>query len=323
MSRPRVVALVGPTASGKTALGIELAERLGAEIVSADSRQVYRGLDVGTAKPSAAERRRVPHHVIDVAEADDRLDAARFRAMASAAIADVHARGRSVLVVGGTGLWLRVLLRGVCPAPSAVPALRRALLSWVARDGSAALHRRLAWLDSCAAARIHPHDAVRIVRAVEVVLTSGRALSSWQAAHRFTEAPWNALLIGLYRPRAVLVHRIADRARRMVDEGFREEVAALVARGLPQEAVAWKTVGYREMRAWVEGRCDREAALTAVVRATVRFARRQCTWFRAEPGVCWRDPEADRERIAREVAVFLADGRLPADACVAKPGGAG
>lgn len=323
MRRPRVVALVGPTATGKTALGIELAERLGAEIVSADSRQVYRGLDVGTAKPTPAERSRIPHHVIDVAEADERFDAVRFRALASAAIADVHARGRPVLLVGGTGLWLRVLVRGVCPAPSAAPAMRRALLGWVAREGSVALHRRLGRLDPRAASRIHPHDAVRIVRAIEVVLTSGRPLSSWQAEHAFGESPWDALLIGLRVPPAELAQRIARRARRMVDGGFREEVAALVARRLPPDAVVWKTVGYPEMRAWLEGRCDREAALAAVVRATTRFARRQRTWFRAEPGVCWRHPEADRTRIAADVEAFLAHGLRPGDSRVAKPGGAG
>ena len=323
MSRPRLVCLIGPTASGKSALGLALAERLGAEIVSADSRQVYRGLDVGTAKPTAAEQARVPHHAIDVAEPDEPFDAARFRALATDAIGAAQARGRPVLVVGGTGLWVRVLLRGLCPAPPAAPALRGVLRAWAAREGGPALHRRLAFVDPAAAARIHPRDAVRIVRALEVALASGRRLSAWQAAHGFGDAPWDALLVGLALPASTLDARIAARARQMLAAGFLEEVEALVARGLPPAAPAWKTVGYPEMRACVEGRCDAEAALAAAVLATRRFARRQRTWFRTEPGVCWRHPEEDAARVAAEVEAFVATGARPDHARVAKPGGAG
>ena len=313
MSRARVVCLVGPTASGKTALALELAEELRAEIVSADSRQVYRTLDVGTAKPTLAERRRVPHHCIDLVAPEDAYDAAQFRVAAAAALAGIHARGRPALVVGGSGLWIRALLRGLCPAPPRAPAVRAALRALAIRRGVPELHRHLVAIDPVAAARVHPRDVVRIERALEVAFASGRRLSQWQAGHRFAEAPYEALLVGLEVPVPVLDRRIATRARRMVGAGFADEVRALRARGLPETAPAWASVGYREMRAYVDGACDLDAALSAAVAATRRFAKRQRTWFRAEPGIVWRSPEADCDRIRRDVEAFLAHGTRPAD----------
>ena len=314
MSRLRVVCLVGPTASGKSALGLELAERLGGEIVSADSRQVYRGLDIGTAKPTPAERARVPHHGLDLVEPGDSFDAARFTAVAAAAIADVCRRGRPPFVVGGTGLYVRALLHGLCPAPPRVPALRAALGHLVAERGAPAVHRGLAALDPVAASRIGPNDAVRIVRALEVGIATGRRLSAWQAAHRFAGSAYDALVIGLGRPVPELDARIARRAREMVAAGFRDEVAALCARGVPADAPGLRTVGYAEMRAWSEGRLADDVALAALVRATRGFAKRQRTWFRHEPDVLWRHPERDRARLADEVGTFLARGVRPAPA---------
>ncbi|HLK10430.1 MAG TPA: tRNA (adenosine(37)-N6)-dimethylallyltransferase MiaA [Candidatus Binatia bacterium] len=302
MTPPRVVCLVGPTASGKTDLALALAGELGAEVVSADSRQVYRGLDVGTAKPTAAERARVRHHCLDLVDPEEPFDAARFRAAAAAAIADIHRRGRVALVVGGTGLWVRALLHGLCPAPARVAALRAQL----APVATATLHHRLADLDATAARRIHPHDRARVVRALEVALVSGRPLSAWQAAHRFGERPYAALMIGLTRPRAELDARIAARARAMLAGGLADEVRALCARGTAPDAPAWRAVGYREVRAWVTGACDAAAALAAVEQATRRFAKRQRTWFRREPAIVWRHPETDRARLTGEIAAFLA-----------------
>src|SRR5437667_364209 len=205
----RLVCIVGPTASGKSALALDLAERLGAEIVSADSRQIYRDLDIGTAKPTAAERARVRHHCLDLVAPGEAFDAARFRDVARAAIADIERRGRAALVVGGTGLYVRALLGGLCPAPPRAPALRATL----AQEDAPALHRRLGVLDPVAAARIAPTDARRIVRALEVALVSGVPLSRWQAEHRFAEPAYDALVIGLARPTAELDARIAARAR--------------------------------------------------------------------------------------------------------------
>jgi tRNA dimethylallyltransferase len=312
MIAPRVACLVGPTASGKTALALELAETLGAEIVSADSRQVYRRMDIGTAKPTAAERRRVPHHCLDLIDPEESFDAGRFRAAATAALADAHGRGRAALVVGGTGLWVRVLLRGLCPAPPRAPAIRAALRALGTRHGTAELHRHLAAIDPPLAARVHPRDAVRVERALEVAFASGRRLSEWHAAHRFAEAPYDVLVVGLALPTPALDVRIAARAQSMLDAGFADEVRRLRASGLAEAAPAWASVGYREMRGHVDGASDLASALAAMVRATRRFAKRQGTWFRREPGIVWRHPETERARVVAEVTAFLARGERPA-----------
>jgi len=307
MRPPRLVCVVGPTASGKSALGLELAERLGAEVVSADSRQIYRHLDLGTAKPGAAERARVRHHCLDLVEPGEPFDAARFRAAAGAAIADIVRRERVVLVVGGTGLYVRALLRGLCAAPPRAPAVRTAL----AGEEGPALHRRLAEVDPVAAARIAPRDTLRIVRALEVAITTGVPLSRWQAEHRFAEPAYEALMIGLARPTAELDERIAARARAMVEAGLLDEVRALHRRGLRAASPGLSAVGYREMLACVEGRADVDTALAAMVRATRRFAKRQRTWFRREPGIAWCHPEREAATIGAAVEAFLA-GYAPA-----------
>ncbi len=305
MSRPRIVCLVGPTASGKSALALDVAERIGAEIVSADSRQLYRGLDVGTAKPTAAERARVAHHCLDLVDADAPFDAARFREAAAAAIADVVGRGRRALVVGGTGLYVRVLLHGLCPAPPRAPALRDVLLDRMSAHGRPALHRALATVDPEAARRIGPQDGVRLVRALEVALATGTPLSRWQSRHGFGESPYDALVIGLARPTPELDRRIAIRAESMLAAGFLEEVRRLRAQGVDAGAPALRAVGYREMLACLEGRLDEPRALAATVLATRQFAKRQRTWFRREAGIRWRHPEGDRELVLREVEEFL------------------
>jgi len=312
----RIVCLVGPTASGKTSLALELAARLDAEIVSADSRQIYRGLDIGTAKPTAAERARVPHHGLDLVDPDQTFDVGRYRAAMLDAIADVHARGRDVLVVGGTGLYLRALLFGLCPAPPRAPRLRALLHAWAAREGPPALHRRLRLVDETAAARIHGNDTVRIVRALEVALLTGRRLSDWQRTHGFRDATFDALVIGLAVTPPHLAARIATRADAMLAGGWLDEVRALVARGYPSDAPVWRTLGYAEMRAVVEDRETLAVARAATVLATQRYAKRQRTWFRHETAVVWRDPDVDRARIADEMTAFLHASRI------AKPEGA-
>src|SRR5262249_5753606 len=240
---------------------------------------------------------------------EDAFDVARFQAAAAAALADIAARGRAALVVGGTGLWVRVLLHGLCPAPPRVPAVRAALRALAARCGVAELHRRLAHVDP-AGARSRPRAEVRLGRALEVAFASGRRLSAWQAEHGFAEAPYDALVVGLGLPVAELDARIARRVQEMVAAGFADEVAALRAR-IPDSAPAWASVGYREMRGYVEGACDLAQALAATVLSTRRFAKPQRTWFRAEPGVGGRHPAADRARVTGEAQAFLARGARP------------
>ncbi len=305
MTRPRVVCLVGPTASGKTALALELAAACDAEIVSADSRQVYRRMDVGTAKPTPAERARVPHHVVDVVDPATPFDVARFRDVAGAAVADITARGRRVLVVGGTGLYVRALLHGLCPAPPRQPALRTRLEADVAAEGLAALHQRLRAVDPIAAARIHPNDRVRVVRALEVAGASGRPLSAWQAAHAFGDRPYEVLTIGLAVSAAELDARIDARLEAMLAAGFVDEVRALCASGLADDAQAWNAVGYRELREVVRGQATLDDAVRATRRATRQFAKRQRTWFRRDATVRWVTPDAGGAAVRDLVTAFV------------------
>ena len=283
-----IVALVGPTGTGKTALALRIAERLDAEIVNCDSRQVYRYLDIGTAKPSAEERRAVPHHLFDVVDPDQGFDCARYRALARAAIADIRARGRRVVLVGGTGLYLKVLRYGLAPAPPRDAALRRRLEDLEDAEPGA-LHRRLAGRDPAAATRLHPHDRVRLIRALEVGELTGTTLSARQAAHGFRAAELECRVIGLTMERAALRARLDARCRAMLEAGLVDEVRALWQRGFGPELAPLQSIGYREIGAHLRGECDLERALADMQRATHRFAKRQRTWFRADPTVHWID----------------------------------
>jgi tRNA dimethylallyltransferase len=277
----RLVTICGPTASGKTALAVELAEKLDAEIVSADSQQCYRGLDAGTAKPSPEERSRARHHLLDVADPEEQLDAARFVQLADAAVADISARGKRVIVAGGTGLWIRALLRGLLDAPGASPELRAALREDFERLGVPALHARLAQVDPGAAARILPNDRVRIERALEVHALSGRPLSELQREHRFAQVRYQALLWFLDPPRDVLRQRIEARTRRMFADGsLRRETEWLLSRGASK---ALKIIGYGEMAEAL--RTGNFAAAEERTKARTRqYAKRQRTWFARDAG---------------------------------------
>ncbi len=296
----RICVVAGPTASGKTALAIALARRVGGEIVNADSQQVYRGLDVGTAKPTAGERAAAPHHLLDVADPGEGMDAARFVALADAAIAEIAGRGRVPVVAGGTGLYLRALLHGVVAAPGRDPALRARLEAEAARLGRPALHARLAALDPAAAARIRPNDLVRVVRALEIA-AGGRLPSDLHAEHAFRADRYDAVIVALDPPRAELHARIDARVREMFAGGLLDEARALVARcgaALPPKL----PIGYAEAAACVRGELAVEEAIRRVQVAHRRYARRQIVWLRAERGVEWVAPPVDVEALARRVA---------------------
>ncbi len=276
-----LVAIVGPTASGKTQVAVELALRAGAEIVSADSMQLYRGMDIGTAKPGLEERRGIPHHLIDVADPDDPFDARRYALAADEAIRGVRSRGRPVVLVGGTGLYVRALLRGLAAAPGADPALRTRLRALASTEGRAAVHRLVEAVDPDAAARISPNDLVRMERALEAA-AAGQTLSELHREHRFATLRYDAMLVALDLPGPVLASRIEVRTRRMFEAGFEDEVARLVGRyGAGLRTL--RAVGYRQI---VEG-----GSIEEVSRATRRYAKRQRTWFRSEPKTEWRHPE--------------------------------
>jgi len=295
----RLLAIAGPTASGKTSLAIALARRLGGELLNADSQQVYRGLDVGTAKPTAAERAEAPHHLLDLVEPGEGMDAARWAALADAAIAEVAGRGRLPIVVGGTGLYLRALLHGVVAAPGRDPALRARLEAEAAALGRPALHARLAAVDPASAARIGPNDLVRIVRALEIA-AGGRTQSDLHAAHAFQPDRYPATLVALDPPRAELHARIDARVEAMFAGGLLDEVRALAARW-GDAAPGRLPIGYPEALAVVRGELPVEEAVRRVQIAHRQYAKRQLTWLRGERGVTWLAPPYDAEALARRV----------------------
>ncbi len=305
MSALRIVAIVGPTASGKSDVAVALADRVGGEIVSADSRQIYRHLDVGTAKPSVAERARVPHHLLDVADPDELYDVARYRREALAAVRAIAAREHPVIVCGGTGLYVRALLRGLFPAPPRDPELRARLHADEERGGPGTLHRRLAGVDPDAAAHLHPNDLLRIVRALEVEALTGRPISAWQREHRFPGGDVDALVLGCRRSRDELAARIERRCDAMLAAGLLDEIRALWARGYDPELAPLQSVGYREMGEYLRGTTEYERARAAFARATRRLAKRQRTWFRADPTTLWLHPDCDRDALLARAAAWL------------------
>lgn len=288
LSRPEegeLLVVVGPTATGKTELAIELCRAWDGEIVSADSVQIYTRFDVGSGKPTAAERETARHHLIDAVEPTEAIDAAQFAAMADAAIADVRSRGRLPIVCGGTFLWIKALLFGLAKMPAADPAIRSRHAEQAEREGRESLHRLLRVHDPDAADRLAPNDFVRVSRALEVWELTGRTQTSWHAAHGFAEPRYTARLVGRHHERDELDRRIEARTRKWLAEGWIAEVEQLREDGY-RRTRAMASVGYREVLAHVEGELPRDDLELAIVRATRRFVRRQRTWLRDEP-VTW------------------------------------
>jgi tRNA dimethylallyltransferase len=278
--------LTGPTGSGKSALSVELAERLGAEIVSMDSMALYRGMDVGTAKPDAEQRRRVPHHLIDVLDPWQSASVAWWLGRAAACVADVEGRGRRALVVGGTPLYLKALLHGLFDGPPADAELRRRLAEEAGRLGGAALHARLAEVDPVSAGRLHPNDVRRIIRGLEVWQLTGRPLSAWQtqwssATHHSPLTTHPVLWLDL--PRDELYARIDARVVQMFGAGLLAEADVLRRLPRPLSREAAQAVGYKEAFAYLDGRATREETLRLIQARSRQLARRQLTWFRQMP----------------------------------------
>jgi tRNA dimethylallyltransferase len=284
-----VIFLMGPTASGKSALAMAIAARVPVEIVSVDSAQVYRGMDIGTAKPSATDRAAVPHHLIDICDPAERYSAGRFAEDARRLIAAIHGRGRLPLLVGGTGLYFRALQRGLARLPAANPAVRARIEAEAAADGWAALHRRLRAVDPGAAARIHPTDPQRIGRALEVYELTGRSLTAHLADARATPLAGRVHKFVIdYPDRARLHAAIRDRFLAMLAAGLVDEARALRSRGdLTPAHPSMRLVGYRQCWEMFERRIRPEALAEKGVAATRQLARRQLTWLRAEPGAVW------------------------------------
>lgn len=308
MPAVKVGVLVGPTAVGKTAVALELAEALGAEIVNADSMQVFRELDIGTAKPTPLEQARVRHHLVDVAGPHEPYDAARYAREARAVIGELHRRGTPPLVVGGTGLYIKALLGGLFRQEKAVHEVRLRLAGELAAQGLPALFTRLAALDPATAQRLAPSDTYRILRALEVVEATGRSLSDLHAAHNFQDRPYLALKLGLDIPREELYRRIEDRVEAMVAQGWLEEVQHVLKR-YPPGIKPLQALGYRHLVAFFENRLTLPEALDLIKKDTRRYAKRQLTWFRADPGIRWFHPGQGQDLLALLSGFFFEQTR--------------
>jgi tRNA dimethylallyltransferase len=310
--RPRAIALMGPTASGKTVLALDWAQRFGGEIVSVDSALVYRGLDIGAAKPDAAELARAPHHMIDLRDPWQRYSAAEFAADARAAIAAILARGKLPILTGGTGLYFQALLRGLSPMPEADAATRAVITHEAAQQGWPAMHERLSEVDPDAAARIHATDPQRIQRALEVFRLSGKPISAWQREAVADRLPCRVLkVIVSPRDRAVLHARIERRFDAMLDAGFLDEVHRL--RALPElravaqplDLPALRAVGYRQAWEHLDGATTTAEFRDRAIFATRQLGKRQLTWLRGELDARWFDPAIDGPDLDQAIAQFL------------------
>jgi tRNA dimethylallyltransferase len=308
-ARRGALAVVGPTATGKSALGLALAERYGGEIVSCDSAAVYRGFDIGTDKVPFARRRGIPHHLVDVAEPAEVYTAAQYARHASAAIFAILGRGRLPILVGGTGFYYRALTRGLFPGPGGDPGLRARLRRIAERRGAAFLHRMVRRVDPASAARIQPQDGVRLVRALEVYLLTGRPLTAHFAE---TESPLGAtpvVAVAVRLPAEDLLRRIARRVDAQFDSGLLDEVRGLLARGVPEDAQPFRGLVYRQVLELLHGVRSEAETRELIIRENRRYARRQLIWFRKEPNLVWFEGAGESAGTIAKVAEFC-DARL-------------
>jgi len=302
--KTKLVIILGPTAVGKSELAMELAALFSGEIVNADSQQVYRYLNIGTGKPSRDDQRRIVHHLIDIVEPDDEFNAALFRSLAAQSIEQIRDRGNSVIVCGGTGLYLKALTRGLFEAPAQDPAIRQELQRRLDQEGLASLYGELLQIDPSVSVTIHPNDRQRTIRALEVYQLTGKPLSRWQSEHAFQQRPYQSLKIGLQRERGALYQRINARCEQMIDEGLLDEVRGLVARGFSLALKPLRSVGYRQMGQALSGAQELPDAIDEMKQETRKLAKRQFTWFRADREICWFEPQS-KDAIFKKVGDFL------------------
>jgi len=288
--KPKIIIICGPTGIGKTAVAVDLAQHFSGQIIGADSMQIYKYMDIGTAKPTAEEQNRVAHHMIDIAEPDETFDAARYAGLARAKIFALNQQNITPFVVGGTGLYIKALLYGLFNAAVSDPDVRRRLKEEAAVHGSEYLHARLGRLDPESARRLHTHDTYRILRALEVVETTGKPISRHHQEHGFLEQPFRSLKIGLNMDRTDLYEGINARVDAMVSAGFVDEVRNLLARGYAGDLKSMQSIGYRHMIDYIEDRLSWEECTRTLKRDHRRYAKRQLTWFGADPEIIWEKP---------------------------------
>ena len=289
---------------GKSQLAIELAERLDGEIVNADSMQVYKGMDIGTAKPTIHERRRIPHHLIDIVYPNEPFDVSTFRDLGHEAIRKIHQRKNTILVVGGTGLYIKVLTHGIFSCPKGKSSIRRDLKDAYHLYGGEYLYQQLKGKDPISATKIHLHDMFRIIRALEVYELTGKSISQHQKEHGFRDGHYKVLKIGLNLNRLVLYSQIDKRCNLMVKKGFIEEVRGLLNQGYHENLRSMKAIGYRHMVGYVKSIYDQDTAISLFKRDTKRYAKRQLTWFRKDKEISWFDSHHVRQ-IEERIREFL------------------
>jgi tRNA dimethylallyltransferase len=296
---PKILVVAGPTAVGKTSFSLAVAEQLGGEVVNYDSVQLYRDLDIGTAKPSQAERAQVPHHLFDVLDPDQESNVADYLEMAGERIADILGRGKLPILVGGTGMYVRILVHGLFEAPPPDEALREEHRATADQKGRAFLHDRLCEVDPGLAERVHPNDLVRVSRGLEVFAQTGKPLSVHQREHRFKAPNFDALKIALLRPRDELYERINQRVDQMMEQGLLDEYESLIERGYDRELKPLQSLGYRQIGEHVFDDIPMDEAIVEMKSQTRRYAKQQIGWFRGEPNIHW------------SLAPLVKDGELP------------
>ncbi len=305
---PRIIILLGPTGVGKSQLAIEFAERFGGEILSADSMQVYRYMDIGTAKPSPEDRRRVKHHLIDLVNPDQYFNANLYRIYGRKIIDQLHRRGKPIWVVGGTGLYIKALTQGLFTCPQIDPEVREKLKEEAEEKGKEFLYQRLKKVDPQTASTLHPNDLFRIIRALEVYDSTGIPISFFRQQHQFGDKPYRSIKIGLEIQRDHLYDRIDQRVDRMVEQGWVGEVEGLLKMGYGPQLKSMQSLGYKQMVQFLMKKMEWNETLRQIKRDTRHYSKRQWTWFKADPEVRWFDLARDGGRISREVASFLRGG---------------
>jgi len=290
--KPKVIVICGPTALGKTSTGIHLAKSFDGEIISADSMQIYRYMDIGTAKPTSDEQACVKHHMIDVINPDEHFDARNYAILSRKKVMELHKQKKIPFVVGGTGLYIKALIHSLFQTKASDSGIRDRLKDEVKAHGSAYLYKKLCHQDPDTAKKIHPNDTYRIIRALEVYELTGKTLTELHHAHGFKDSPFVVLKIGLHIPRELLYDRINKRAEIMINSGFVDEVKRLLTMGYSPELKSMKSIGYRHMVNFIEGYCTWDETVRTLKRDTRRYAKRQMTWFNADPEIIWKEPES-------------------------------
>ena len=302
--RPKIIVIAGPTASGKSSLAVNLALYFGGEIISSDSMQVYRGMDVGTAKLSIQEKKGVAHHMIDMVDPDEDFNAALYRSLAEPIVKDIVQRKKLCFVVGGTGLYIKVLLGGLLKCPPVNQRFRNELIHECEDMGSSFLHEKLKALDPVSALKIHPNDRTRVIRAMEVVHLTDQALSSLILQHDFKDRPFQSLKICIYMDRDLLYKRINERCVSMIKSGLFEETQTLLKNGYSSDLRSMNSLGYRHAVKYLKDEYGLEETILQLQRDTRRYAKRQLTWFRADPEMVWAKPE-EVDFINKEIEKFI------------------